>query len=110
MIYEGRAICGHVNDRTHWDLPRGSINIFQILRDFRDFLYGTIGHFNLRANGVVPKIETLEILDQVGIDLKEVTRECLPLEQIGYLWLNALVTTRNGSNGCRKYQSGRSVS
>jgi hypothetical protein len=103
LIDKRAAIRGHFNQRLHRQLPCGAVDALQFRRYGVDPLYRTV----LALDGIArlrgPKAERFELLREMDVNLQEVARQRLSLEQVRDLRLDAFVTTRNrgdGRGGC----------
>src|SRR5690606_33460013 len=69
------------------------------LGDLRQALDRTFGLLDRVARFRRPQPELLQLLDQVAVDLQEVARQRLALEQVGHLRLDAFVAAGDGGDG-----------
>ncbi len=103
LIEEGSAVGGHVDERAHQDLPGGAVDGADVGGQLLDALHRALGDLDPRAHRLVPAAERLEVGDEVAVDLEEVARERLALEEVGDLRLDAFAAAGDGGDRrCRR--------
>ena len=96
----GAAVGRHVDQRAHRHLPRGAVDRAQVRRAARRAPCTEPSAILSRvAHRLGPQAERLQLVDQVAVDLEEVARQRLALEQVRDLRLDALVAAGDRGDG-----------